>query len=78
MIVEAEGVHFAEGLAGGPVLDGDAVGGDEDAGAVVTELAMNEYSWRRRFAEEREELRELRGRRNGETADGDVHKMQTK
>ena len=73
---EAKGVHFREGLLGGPMLEGDAIGGDEDAGAVFAEFAMDKDFLRRGFAKEREELRELRGRRIGEAADGDVHKAQ--
>lgn len=73
---EAKGVHFREGLLGGPVLKGDAISGDEDAGAVFAKFAMDKDFLRRGFAEEREELRELCGRRIGDTADGDVHKMQ--
>jgi len=75
--VEAESVHFREGLPGGPVLKGDAIGGDEDAGAVFAKFAMDEDFLRRSFAEEREELRELCGSRIGEAADGDVHETQT-
>src|SRR5208337_1730929 len=41
--VEAKGVHFREGLLGGPVLEGDAIGGDEDAGAVLAKLAMDRF-----------------------------------
>jgi len=78
MIMEAKGVHFSEGLVGGPVLDGDAIGGDEDAGAVFAEFAVNEYCLRSRFAEEGEELRKLRGRGSGETVDGNVYKTQAK
>ncbi len=74
---EAKGVHFREGLLGGPVLKGDAVGSDEDAGAVFAEFAMDKDFLRRGFAEEREEPGELCGRRIGKTADGDVHKTQT-
>ncbi len=77
VVAKAEGVHFGNGAIGGPVLDGDAVGSDEEAGAVVSKEAMDKNSWRRSFTEELEKLRELRGRRNGETADGNVHKTQT-
>ncbi len=77
MIVEAKRVHFAEGLFGGPVLESDAIGGDKDAGAVFAKFAVNEYCLRSLFAEEEEELRELRGRRSGETVDGNLHETQT-
>ena len=75
--VEAESAHFGEGELGRPVLEGDAIGGDEHAGAVFTKFAVDKNLLRRVFAEEREELRELSGRRNGETANGNVHKTQT-
>jgi len=75
--VEAKGAHFRKGLLGGPVLKGDAIGGDEDAGAGFAIFAMDKDFLRRGFAEEREELRELCGRRSGEATDGDVHKTQT-
>ncbi len=75
--VEAKGAHFRKGLLGAPVLKGDAIGGDEYAGAGFAKFAMDKDFLRRGFAEEREELRELRGRRSGEAADGDVHKTQT-
>ena len=74
---EAKGVHLREGLLGGPVLKGDAIGSDEDAGAVFAEFAMDKDFLRRGFAEEREEFRELCGSRIGEAADGNVHKAQT-
>jgi len=75
-VVKAEGVHFGEGLLGGPVLEGDAIGGDEDAGAIFSIFAMNEYFLWRGFADKPEELRKLLGRRIGETADGDTYKTQ--
>jgi len=73
---EAKSVHFREGLLGGPVLKGDAISGDEDAGAVFAEFAMDEDFLRRGFAQEREKLRELCRSRIGKAADGDVHKTQ--
>src|ERR1700730_1571283 len=42
IIVKAEGIHFPEGLIGGPVLLSDAVGGHQDAGAVIAVGAMDE------------------------------------
>src|SRR5208337_510249 len=74
---EAKGVHFRERLLGGPVLKGDAIGGDENAGAVFAKFAMDKDFLRRGFAEQREETGELCGSRIGEAADGDVHKTQT-
>jgi len=73
---EAKSVHFREGLLGGPVLEGDAVRGDEDAGAVFSKFAMDEYFLWRSFADEPKELRQLLGRRIGKTADGDTYKTQ--
>src|SRR5262249_41886868 len=40
--VETEEIHFVQGLLGGPAIVSHAIGGDEDAGAVVTETAVHE------------------------------------
>ena len=40
--VEAEEIHFLDGLVGRPVVVRHAIGGDENAGAIVAESAMNE------------------------------------
>ena len=40
--VEAEEIHFLDGLMRKPVVVRHAIGGDENAGAIVAESAMNE------------------------------------
>lgn len=67
--MEAEREHFRYGLIGRPALEGNAVGGDEDAGAILAKFAVNEDFLGRRFTKESEELGELNGGRRGETAD---------
>src|SRR5207253_1282884 len=37
--VEAKKVHFADGLLGGPLVDRDAIGRDQGAGAIIPESA---------------------------------------
>ena len=75
---KAEGKHFRCGLIGRPVIKGNAVGGDEYAGAVLTIFAVNENLLRRRFAEKSEELGELRGSGIGKSADGNRNKTNAK
>jgi len=58
-IVEVKLVHLLDGLLGGPMLLGDAVGGDEYAGAVVPEMAVDEDFFYRMLAEGFQELRDL-------------------
>lgn len=74
-LIEAKGAHFRDGLVGGPVLEGDAVGSDENPGAIFAKFAMNENLLRRSGADEGEELRELRGGGIGETTNGNRDKM---
>jgi len=62
-------------LIGRPVIESDAVRGDEDAGAVFTKFAMNENFARRSFAEEREEFGELSGSGSGEAANRKRNKV---
>ena len=40
--VETEEVHFLDGLVGRPVIVSHAIGGDENAGAIVAEAAVDE------------------------------------
>ena len=40
--VEAEEIHFFHGLFSRPLLDGHAISGDENAGAIFTEMAVHE------------------------------------
>jgi hypothetical protein len=57
--VETEVVHFLQGLIGRPLFDGHAIGGDEDAGAIFTEMAMHEDFLRGIVAEKRKKLKHL-------------------
>ena len=52
-MIEAEVQHFSYGLVGGPMFVSNAIGGDENAGAVFAELAMNEDFWLGIFVKER-------------------------
>ena len=72
--VEAKEIHLLDGLIGGPFFGGDAIGGDEDAGAIVAEVAVDEDLVARIVAEEREKLNKLfvGGRRPA--TDGDLDK----
>src|SRR5882757_1658575 len=40
--IEAEEIHFPHGLFGRPFFDGDAIGGGENAGAIIAEAAVHE------------------------------------
>lgn len=73
-VVEAEGIHFAEGLLRGPMIEGDAIGGDENASAIMAEAAMDENGFARRLPQQGKKLRDLRGRGIGEATNGDGHK----
>jgi len=70
VLMETKSVHFCQGLIGRPVIEGDAVGGDEYAGAIFTEFAVNENCLRRGFAEQLEKFGELRGSGRGKSAHG--------
>jgi hypothetical protein len=41
--VETKKIHLLEGLLGGPLFKGHPIGGNEDAGAVVSEAAVHKY-----------------------------------
>src|ERR1700739_5005865 len=68
-VVETEGIHLGEGLLGGPMVEGNAIAGDEDAGAIVAEATMNKNGFARSLAEQGKKLCDLRGRWIGKTAD---------
>lgn len=74
-VVETESVHFGQRLIGGPMIESDTIGGDEDTGAVVAEPAVNEDSLSGRLAKERKELRKLPGSRIREAANGNGDEM---
>lgn len=70
--VEAEEVHLMKGLLGGPLFKSHAIGGYEDAGAVLAEMTMDENFLRGVLAKEREELKHLLVGRGGPAANGDA------
>src|SRR6202008_3152468 len=43
--VKSEEVHFVDGLLRGPAFVSHAIGGDENAGAIVAKTAMDENSF---------------------------------
>jgi hypothetical protein len=57
--VKAKEIHLMKGLLNGPLFNGHAIGGNEDASAVLAETAMEENFLCRVIAEEREELNHL-------------------
>ena len=74
--IESEEIHFFNGLPREPAVVSHAVGGDENAGAVVAELAVNKYFFLF-ISEEGEKLRDLRVRGWRPAADGDINKVQS-
>src|ERR1700741_5178400 len=58
--VETEDVHFMQSFIGEKFVEGYAVGGDENAGAVVAQAAMHKDLFVGIAAEYGEELRDLR------------------
>ena len=74
--IEAEGQHFVQGLVGGPMIEGDAIGGDEDAGAIFPETAVNEDFFAGVAgiaAKDGKELRDLFIAGSGPAADGKMN-----
>jgi hypothetical protein len=76
--VEAEEVHFLQGLFGGPFLKSHAVSGDQHAGAVIAEVAMHKYFFLPIMREEGEKLRDLLVGRRRPAAYGDMHEAHPK
>src|SRR6266851_8856401 len=76
--VEAEEIHFVDGLFGGPFLNGHAIEGGENAGAIVAEVAVHEDFLPRIVAEKREKLHDLFVGWRRPAIDGDVDKAQAK
>jgi hypothetical protein len=72
--VEAEEIHFFDGLVGGPFLEGDAISGDENAGAIVAEAAVQEGLLPGIVVEEREKLDKLFVGGRSPAPDGDLDK----
>jgi hypothetical protein len=52
VMVEAEGVHFLDGVFDRPIVFGDAIDGHHDAGAVFTVFTMNKNLLVRRAVQE--------------------------
>lgn len=73
--MEAERAHFGYGLIGRPVIEGDAVGGDEDTRAVLAEFTMNVDFLRRCILEEHKKFGQLSGGGRGESADWNRDEM---
>ena len=65
-------------MVGGPALKSNAVCGNKDARAVVTQSAVNENSLLRGLAKNSEELRQLGGAGIGEAANGNGYEMNPK
>src|SRR5713101_8372771 len=72
--VEAKEIHLVHGLFGGPFLDGHAIDGGENAGAIVAEAAVQENFLPRIVAEQREKLYDLFVGWRGPATDGNVLK----
>ena len=70
--VEAEEVHFFQGLFRGPFFDGHAVSGDKHAGTIIAEAAVHEYFLLRIIAEHGEKLRDLIVGRRSPATDGNM------
>ena len=67
--VEAKKIHLLQGLLGGPFFEGHAIGGNEDAGAIIAEAAMHENFLFGVIVEEREKLNDLLIRWRGPSTD---------
>ena len=72
--VEPEEIHFFYGFFSRPFLRGDAISGDENAGAVLTEAAVHEDFLPRIIVEKREKLDDLFVGWGRPAIDGDVDK----
>src|ERR1700687_5344987 len=71
--IETKKIHLLDDLFGGPLLKRDAIGGHEDAGAVLAESAMNENFLCRVIAEQGEKLNHLFICRRGPFIDGNMN-----
>jgi hypothetical protein len=70
--MKAERIHFVDGLIHGPVLLGDSVSSDHDAGAVLTILAMDEHPLTGCLMEQLQKLGDLSIRRRQPAPDRNV------
>src|ERR1700740_1194934 len=60
MVVEAEGIHFSDGLVRGPTLLRNTIGSDHHSGAIFSVVTVDEDLLLRTFFEQLEKLRHLR------------------
>src|SRR6267143_1949069 len=67
--VEAKKIHLLQSLLGGPFFEGHAIGGDEDAGAIIAEAAVHKNFLFGVIVEQREELNHLLIRWRGPSTD---------
>ena len=74
--VEAEKIHLLQGLLGGPFFEGHAIGGDEDAGAIIAEAAVHENLFFGIIVEEGKELNHLLIRWRRPSTDRNMHETQ--
>jgi len=75
--IEAKEIHFFDGLIGSPFIGGDAISGDENAGAIVAKTAVHKNFLARIIAEQREKLDKLFVGRSRPATDGDLYKAHT-
>lgn len=76
--VEAEEIHFFHSLFRGPLVESHAISGDENAGAIIAEAAMDENLLPRFAAKQRQKLNDLFVGRRRPAADGNMHKAHSK
>ena len=74
MAMEVEGAHLVVSLIGGPMIFGDAVGGDHYAGAIVAKIAVDEDFFAGVVVQELKEGRDLivSGAKKGAGGDADI------
>ena len=75
--VETEEIHFFDRLFSGPLFNGHAIDGGENAGAIIAEAAVDEDFLPWIVAEKREKLDDLFVGWRGPATDGNVHKAHT-
>ena len=75
--VEAKKIHLVQGLLGGPFLEGHAIGGNEDAGAIIAEAAVHENLLFRIVVEKGKELNYVLIRWRGPSTDRNMHETHT-
>ena len=68
--IEAKGQHFVQSLVRGPMIKSDAIGGDEEAGAIFSKTTMNENPFLGIAAKDGKELRDLLVAGSGPAANG--------